>query len=223
VDEIELLFEEETGESPIVERIRQRIDELFGPKHAESVQVHVDRFVADRLEELRSFSARRGIDLIAQAEATPPIEIPLETLDKVLKGLVRNAIENTPDEGRIEVTVGNKGNQVEMSVKDYGVGIAEEDQARIFEGFYHTQDTMSYSSKKPFEFNAGGRGADLLRMKIFSERFNFKLTMTSARCKFIPRSSDVCPGRITKCEFCKGPQDCYQSGGTAFRVVFPIQ
>jgi signal transduction histidine kinase len=221
-DEIELLFEEETGESPIVERIRQRIDGLFGLKHADSVQVHVDRFVADRVQELRSFCTHREIDLIAQAEPTPAIYIPLETLDKVLKGLVRNAIENTPDEGRIEVTVVSKGNQVEMSVKDYGVGIAEEDQALIFEGFYHTQDSMSYSSKKPFDFNAGGRGADLLRMKIFSERFNFKLTMTSTRCKFIPRSSDVCPGRISGCEFCKGPQDCYQSGGTAFHVVFPI-
>jgi signal transduction histidine kinase len=222
-DEIELLFEEETGEGPIVERIRQRIDELFGPKDAEPVEVHLDRFVPDKVEELRSFSAQRGIELITQAEPTPAIEIPLEPLEKVLKGLVRNAIENTPDEGRIEVTVGNKGNHVEMSVKDYGVGIAKDDQARIFEGFYHTQDTMLYSTGKPFKFGAGGRGADLLRMKIFSERFNFKLTMTSARCKFIPQGDNTCPGRISECAFCKSPEDCYQSGGTTFHVVFPIQ
>jgi hypothetical protein len=119
--------------------------------------------------------------------------------------------------------VRNRGYQVEVSVKDYGVGIVREDQSRIFEGFYHTQDTMLYASRKPFEFNAGGRGADLLRMKIFSERYNFKLTMTSSRCKFIPQSSDVCPGRISECEHCKSPEDCYQSGGTMFNVLFPIQ
>jgi signal transduction histidine kinase len=220
-DEIELLFVEEAGESPMVEKIRQRIDELFGPKDGEPVEVHLDRFVADRIEELRPFSARRGIDLITQAEATRPIQIPIETLDKVLKGLIRNAIENTPDEGRIEVRAVSKGDHVEMSVKDYGVGITKQDQARIFEGFYHTQDTMSYSSKKPFEFNAGGRGADLLRMKIFSERYNFRLTMSSARCKFIAGGDNTCPGRISECAFCKSQEDCYNSGGTTFEVLFP--
>ena len=34
----------------------------------------------------------------------------------------------------------------------------------ISEGFFTTQDTMAYSSKKPFDFNAGGKGADLLRI-----------------------------------------------------------
>jgi signal transduction histidine kinase len=222
-DEIELLFEEETGESPIAGKIRQRIDELFGPKDTEPVKVHPDRFVAEKLEELRSISVQRGIELITQTDPTPSIEIPLDPLEKVVKGLIKNAIENTPDEGRIEVRVGNKGNHVEVCVKDYGVGIAKDDQARIFEGFYHIQDTMNYGSKKPFEFNAGGRGADLLRMKIFSERYNFKLAMTSSRCKFIPVSDNACPGRISDCGHCKSPEDCYQSGGTTFHVLFPIQ
>ena len=82
---------------------------------------------------------------------------------------------------------------------------------------------MLYVSGKPFEFNAGGRGADLLRMKIFSERYNFKLTMTSERCKFISGGENTCPGRISKCGFCKSPDDCYQSGGTTFQVIFPIR
>ena len=222
-DEIELLFEHETEESPLVQKVRQRIDELFGPKDYKPVEVHLDQFVAGKVEELRKISAGRGIDFITRTEPTPGAEIPLEPLEKVLIGLIRNAIENTPDEGRIEVTVGNKGNHVELSVKDYGVGIAKEDQDRIFEGFYHTQDTMLYVSGKPFEFNAGGRGADLLRMKIFSERYNFKLTMTSERCKFISGGENTCPGRISKCGFCKSPQDCYQSGGTTFQVTFPVQ
>jgi hypothetical protein len=80
---------------------------------------------------------------------------------------------------------------------------------------------MLYSSKKAFDFNAGGRGADLLRMKIFSERFNFTISMTSSRCKFIPQNTDSCPGRISECEFCKTVEDCYEWGGTTFEVLFP--
>jgi len=106
-------------------------------------------------------------------------------------------------------------------VHDYGVGIVEEDQKRIFEGFFATQETMDYSSKRPFDFNAGGKGADLLRMKIFSERYNFKIEMSSSRCGFIPTESDICPGRISACRFCNSAEDCYRSGGTTFTFTFP--
>jgi hypothetical protein len=80
---------------------------------------------------------------------------------------------------------------------------------------------MTYSSKRPFDFYAGGKGADLLRMKIFAERYNFRIEMGSSRCRYIPRDSDLCPGRISECKFCQERTDCFGSGGTAFKVFFP--
>ncbi len=154
-------------------------------------------------------------------ESTPLIWMPPDPLEKIVKGLVKNAIENTPDEGKIEVGVRSRGNAVELRVQDWGVGIVPEHQKHIFEGFYPTQDKMLYRTGKPFEFNAGGRGADLLRMKIFSERFNFTIAMTSMRCKHLLLPMDSCPGRISECGFCKKAEDCYDSGGTTFEVLFP--
>jgi signal transduction histidine kinase len=46
----------------------------------------------------------------------------------------------------------------ELIVRDYGVGITGEDQARIFEGFYHTQDTMDYATRKPSNSMREGGG-----------------------------------------------------------------
>ena len=114
-----------------------------------------------------------------------------------------------------------KGDGAEVIVHDLGIGITDENQRRIFEGFFMTQDTMAYSSKRPFDFNAGGKGADLLRMKIFSERFNFKIEVSSSRCRYIPLDTDECPGRISQCEFCKERADCFQSGSTVFNIYFP--
>lgn len=108
-----------------------------------------------------------------------------------------------------------------MTVHDYGVGITEESQERIFEGFFSTQRTMDYSSKRPFDFNAGGKGADLLRMKIFSEKYNFNIDLSSTRCRYIPKRDDYCPGRISDCRFCKEKKDCYESGETMATVSFP--
>jgi signal transduction histidine kinase len=106
-------------------------------------------------------------------------------------------------------------------VRDCGVGIVEEDQRRIFEGFFATQETMDYASRKAFDFNAGGKGADLLRMKIFSERYHFTIAMESSRCRFIPQENDTCPGRISECDFCTEKEDCYRSGGATFSLYFP--
>jgi len=148
--------------------------------------------------------------------------MPSDPLQKVIDGLIKNAIENTPDEGKVEIIVQKKGKGAEFAVHDYGVGIiVEEAQRRIFEGFFATQDEMAYSSKRPYDFNAGGKGADLLRMKIFSERYSFKIDMVSSRCRFIPKKSDICPGRISKCAFCENKEDCYHSGGTIFYLYFP--
>ncbi len=220
-DELEALVAEEVGEGKIVERIRKRIDELFRPKVSVPEEIALDEYVKLRLKALEPEFSHRQVNIISRIGYTNPVYMPPEPLKKVIDGLIKNAIENTPDEGKIEVIVRGKGNQTELVVHDYGVGITEENQRRIFEGFFITQDTMDYSSKRPFDFNAGGKGADLLRMKIFSERFGFKIDMQSSRCGFIPRESDICPGNIRECSFCSKAEDCYNSGGTIFRILFP--
>jgi hypothetical protein len=106
-------------------------------------------------------------------------------------------------------------------VRDYGVGITPENQRHIYEGFFTTRDTMDYSSKRPYDFNAGGRGSDLLRMKIFSERYHFRMDMTSSRCAYLPSDRDQCPGRISACRLCSQEGSCHRYGGTTFMVFFP--
>jgi len=220
-DEIEALFAEQLGEGAVVNKVRERINEIFISRENDPMEIILGEFAADKIKQMKPLFAQRRLDLNTSIESAPPIWIPSDPLEKIVKGLVRNAIENTPDEGKIEVAVRSRGKSVELRVQDWGVGIVPEHQKHIFEGFYPTQDTMLYRSGKPFEFNAGGRGADLLRMKIFSERFNFTISMTSTRCKHLPQTRDACPGRVSECEFCKKVEDCYDSGGTTFEVLFP--
>jgi signal transduction histidine kinase len=223
VDEIEVLFAEQLSEGAVVNNVRERINEVFTSRENAPVEINLGEFVTEKMDEIRALSSHRKLNLMTRIEPARPVWMPADPLEKIVKGLVKNAIENTPDEGRIEVGVRSRGKAVELSVQDWGVGIVPEHQKHIFEGFYPTQDTMFYSSGKPFSFNAGGRGADLLRMKIFSERFNFTISMTSTRCKYLPLTKDSCPGRISECEFCKKAEDCYESGGTTFEVLFPLR
>lgn len=220
-DSLESLLAEELGEGEVVETIRNRIQEMFGETESPSLDILLDQFVPKTLEEIRPLFSQRQVDLITRFETTPAIHMPVDPLKKVVVGLIKNAIENTPDEGKIELFVQKRGDGAELVVHDYGVGITAENQRRIFEGFFTTQETMDYSSKRPFDFNAGGKGADLLRMKIFSERYNFKIDMTSKRCRNIPKDKDLCPGKISDCDRCKTEGDCHQFSGTVFTVFFP--
>jgi PAS domain S-box-containing protein len=220
-DQLESLIAEEVGEGPIVERIRNRIKEIYGPRESMITDISLDEFVKERLEVLRPKFSHREVEVAIHLEPVPDICVPRDVMEKVVEGLIRNAIEATPDEGRIEIIVQKKGEGSELVVYDCGVGITDENQNRIFEGFFTTHETMAYSSKRPFDFNAGGKGADLLRMKIFAERYNFRIDMGSSRCRHIPKESDICPGRISMCKFCKKRTDCFRSGGTAFNVFLP--
>ncbi|MBW1782284.1 MAG: PAS domain S-box protein [Deltaproteobacteria bacterium] len=221
-DELEVLVADEVGEGRIVDKIRNRINEIFLPKENPPREILLKQFIETALEEIRPRFSHRKIDLELHLESTRPIFMPEDSLRKVVVGLVKNGIENTPDGGKIEIHCREKGNGVELVVRDYGVGITLENRRRIFEGFFVTQETMDYSTKREFDFNAGGKGADLLRMKIFSERYHFKIDMVSSRCQYIPLDEDICPGDISKCSFCKEKRDCFLSGGTTFTVFFPF-
>jgi len=221
-DQLEVLVAEKTGEGGIVQWMRNRIDEEFGPKESRLEEIGLSAFVNDRIEALRPRFADRAVSLHTRFEEALPICIPSQVLEKIVDGLIRNAIENTPDRGKIEIAGRAEGKRVELSVKDYGLGIPPEDRKRIFEGFFPTQESINYSSKRPYAFNAGGKGADLLRMKVFSERYGFQIHMESQRCRFISESGQDCPGSIDACPFCNNLDDCWQSGGTTFRLLFPL-
>ena len=59
-----------------------------------------------------------------------------DLLSQVWINLLHNAIKFTPQAGSIKVTLSRRGDWVAFQISDTGIGISEEDQARIFERFY---------------------------------------------------------------------------------------
>ncbi len=220
-DELEALAAQETGNETVGSKLRAKIEEIFGPRKAVYELIRLDRFVKLNIPFDQISNANRGCHIETHLEQTEPVFIPQEVLKKVLIGLIRNAVENTPDKGRIQVWVRNGSNGPELEIKDYGIGITAENQPLIFQSNFSTRETIQYSSGVPYQFNAGGRGFDLLRMKIFSERFGFKIEMVSERCRYIPSDGDLCPGDIDLCRLCHSVADCENSGGATFTILFP--
>ncbi|MFH2059553.1 MAG: PAS domain S-box protein [Pseudomonadota bacterium] len=219
-------IQEEIEKSTILEienSIRESIDEEFGPKSLFWGPLNFSTFFNTLYADLEpKFSCRNiHINMNMQPDL-PTLILPEKILEKMISGLIKNAVENTPDNGRIDLIVSKKDQGILFKVHDFGVGIEEDAQKRIFEGFFTTQKTMDYSTKTPFTFNAGGKGADLLRMKIFSSRHGFVMKMQSSRCSFLIQDAQaVCPGNIKDCDFCNSQKDCLNSGYSIFSVFFP--
>jgi PAS domain S-box-containing protein len=219
-DELEVLISEQAGEMEIIERIRQRIEEVFGPKESKSEEIQLGRFVKNKIASLRPLFSHRNCRVETRVSATQLIWIPPDVLSKVVEGLVRNAIENTPDGGNILVSVRPGEIGPEFEVKDDGIGISQETRRLIFENYFNADEPMHYSTRKPYDFNAGGKGFDLLRMRIFSERYHFTIQMRSTRCSAISEHGDDCPGKIENCDCIEAADDCKESGGTTVVIKF---
>jgi signal transduction histidine kinase len=219
-DELEVLVSEQLGEEEILSRLRQRIDELFGPGNSVSKEIRLEKFVAEKIEKLRPKFAHSKCRVKTHISATEPVWIPPDVLDKIVEGLVRNAIEYTPEGSRVDIAVcpGNKGPKLE--VRDQGIGITKENQELIFENISSPGDPMKYASRKPFEFNAGGRGLDLLRMRVFAERYKFKIQLDSQRCRNILKDSDECPGNVDECAHFDNSEEYQKDRGTTVTVQF---
>jgi signal transduction histidine kinase len=179
-------------------------------------------FAEQVLEKVRQRTRHRDIHFYLDGQKGHSVSIDPRILEDVLEGLLKNAVENTPDEGMIKILLEQKDQRLLLKVQDFGIGITEESQRSIFDGLFHTQETDLYTSKKPYDFNAGGKGLDLLLMKVYAQRFGFDLSLESRRCTHLPTDRDVCPGRISACHHCAGSEDCFASGGSTFSMSFSM-
>ncbi len=64
-------------------------------------------------------------------------------LGQVVINLITNAIKYAPDSNDVFITVEQRDDEVIMSVKDFGIGIAPGEQERIFERFYQAPNKNS--------------------------------------------------------------------------------
>jgi len=196
------------------------VEEILDPPLYRPEPLSVATVVENKLEELRAASAQRRVSVKSHLPDLQSDVLDPHVIAIVLETLVKNAIENTPDHGEVTVAVERVEEGILLQVHDSGVGIPLADQAFIFEGFHHTQATDDYSSKRPFAFNAGGKGLELLRLKVLSEMHYFDISFESARCVYLPMREDHCPGDITACPHVRTPEDCAGSGGTTFSILF---
>ncbi|MGB4398501.1 MAG: PAS domain S-box protein [Daejeonella sp.] len=71
------------------------------------------------------------------------VEIDKERIEQVIVNVISNAVKYSPNAKLVELSVEKKKRHVQIAVKDYGIGINEENQSKIFDKFYRVEELTS--------------------------------------------------------------------------------
>ena len=88
------------------------------------------------LERLRSDATAAGIELAIESDGWQWVVADADRCEQILVNLLQNALKFTSAGGRVTMAWGIEAGDVVVHVRDTGIGIAPEDQARVFERFY---------------------------------------------------------------------------------------
>jgi signal transduction histidine kinase len=138
--------------------------------------VDVERVARRVLEELAPQARERGLWLRLASESRGPA-IALgddERIAQIFTNLIHNGIKFT-ETGGVEVAVIPGPDMVRVEVRDTGIGIAEEEQARIFDRFYQVEGVVTR--------RASGTGLGLSIVKILVQAHGGEVGISSSKAR----------------------------------------
>lgn len=104
-------------------------------------------------------------------ESLKLVNADIALMERAISNLIDNAIKNTPENGMVTLTPANDGDRVMVKITDTGVGISEDQIARIFDRFYQVD-----GSRTP----GNGAGLGLSIAQKILELHGAKLSVQSA-------------------------------------------
>ncbi len=114
----------------------------LGQQELKPKQQSVAQLVTDNVDAMLPLAQRKGIALVLEPMPDAEVFADAEAVHQILTNLLENAIKYT-SAGTVTVGVKQVADQIEVSVKDSGMGIPKEDLPRLFERFYRVDKARS--------------------------------------------------------------------------------
>ncbi|MDP3093825.1 MAG: PAS domain-containing sensor histidine kinase [bacterium] len=166
------------------ERMITLINDLLNLARIEEGKYVINPVLADMVEICQSTIEfigsdfrNKGIKLEFLKPAKKPIRVfaDEEKLKLVVQNLVDNAFKYTPKGGKVTVSLKETANEVRTEVQDTGIGIADNEQKRVFTKFFRASEAVLTEP--------AGSGLGLYMAKNIIESHGGKIGFTSKQNK----------------------------------------
>ena len=164
------------------DRLRTLINDILELSEIESMKHEKEKqrfFLLPLVEEVKSMLSNAANDKKVTIDVEIPQDISINAnrnrIKQLLINLIDNAVKYNKTEGRVSVFAEAIGNQLEIHVKDNGIGVSENQTARIFERFYRVDKGRSREM--------GGTGLGLSIVKHIAQLYGGSVRVTSIEGK----------------------------------------
>jgi signal transduction histidine kinase len=135
--------------------------------------LHIEEIIREAVDLWRQPTEEKGLTLeVDIAEGLPEVRGDRERIAQILANLLSNAYQYTLPGGRIALSVSLGEDVLQVDVTDTGIGIAPEDQDKVFDRFYRADDPV-------VQQESDGAGLGLALAKMFVEMHGGRIWLDS--------------------------------------------
>ncbi len=107
-------------------------------------KINISQLVQDACELFETMAERKHIKLTYHLENNCDIYGNKQNLQRMLANLIDNAIKYTLDNGEVNVALACSEQNIEIMVKDTGIGIHKNNQSRVFDRFFRCDQSRTH-------------------------------------------------------------------------------
>lgn len=132
------------------ERIIKLVNDMLDVSHIEEGRFgysfekgSIEDVLKSVLDNIENKVKTKQIDLVIEKpNKIPLIDLDKEKLSLLIQNLLENAVTYSPENGKIEINIKVKKEDIELKVKDNGVGIPKSDQDKLFTKFFRASNVV---------------------------------------------------------------------------------
>lgn len=104
----------------------------------------LEKIISKTVQSLSFMAKKKKIKLefYVSQENVPEVMLDPNKISMVISNLIDNAINYTPENGKVDVILEKLGDCVIVKVKDTGIGIPQEDLSKIFTRFFRAKNAV---------------------------------------------------------------------------------
>ena len=118
------------------------LSRIRAAREIEKTKISLSQIIIKITDQFKMKMEEKELDIIIDNSSSTSVIVNVKTIEELIQNILYNAIKYTPRRGQIKIHTREteKGNFIQSSFEDTGIGIPEEDIPHVFEDFYRSKN-----------------------------------------------------------------------------------